>query len=390
VRPPILQSGARWALRLGLLGMCAFAALALSLRADPARAYHSYLTAYAFALSAAIGCLAFVMIAHAANTTWPVAVRRLAEALAATLPCLALLFIPVLLGVRWLYPWAHPADFAAPLQKILVHRQVAMNPGFFAVRAGSYLGLWSIVALGLRQQSFAMERGADVERCARRLRGFSYAGLPLVTLSSGFAAFDWFMSLDPEFSSTMFGALWIALCLFAGLFSVILLVAASRRAAHAPELKPSHYSALGRLLLAFLVFLAYCEFFQFMLCWIGDRPSEAQWYLRRGSGTFWYGALFLIFGQLTLPFLFLLSYRLKRRLAPLTLIAAWCALSHYVHLHWLIVPESAGPPLAWSDLFGLVAVLSITGAFGLWLQRGKSLAAVADPRYLASFDYQSR
>jgi hypothetical protein len=300
------------------------------------------------------------------------------------------LFVPVLLGVHWLYPWAHPADFAAPVRRILIHRQAAMNPGFFALRAALFLGLWSFMALGLRRQSFAMERGADVERCARRSRGLSYAGLPLVALSSGFAAFDWFMSLDAEFSSTMFGALWIALCLFAGIFSVILLVAACRRVADAPELGPSHYSALGRLLLAFLVFLAYCEFFQFMLCWIGDRPNEAQWFLRHSAGMYWGSVLFLIFGQLTIPFLFLLSYRLKRRPAPLTAIAAWCALCHYVHLHWLIVPQSTGAPLAWSDPLALIAVLSITAAFGLWLQRGKSLAAVADPRYLAAFEYQSR
>ena len=176
--------------------------------------------------------------------------------------------------------------------------------------------LWSALSWLLRRASFGLERAADPESSARRMRAISYAGLPLLALTSGLAGFEWFMSLSPDFSSTMFGAIWIALCLFGGIACTIVLVGFAQRT-RALAIGPSHYSALGRLLLAFLVFLGYVEFFQFMLCWIGNLPSEAHWYVARAHGVYAYSSAFLMLGQFFLPFFALLSYRRKRRIGPL-------------------------------------------------------------------------
>jgi hypothetical protein len=388
---PVLRGGGLSAGVSFVVGLAAFALLCWGFFHDPQRAFHSYLTAYAFALSAALGSIAFVLIAHAANTTWPVAVRRLPEAVAPAMPLLAVLFFPLVFGIQPLYPWARLHEFEPRVQELLIHRQAFMNPGFFVLRAGLYLLLWSWVALALRRYSLAMEQAADPARLAARLRRLSYAALPLMALTTAFSGFEWLMSLSAEFSSTMFGALWIAVCLFGGMACTVVLTGiAQRSGSPLPAPGPAHYSALGRLLFAFLFFLAYVVFFQFMLAWIGNRPSEAQWFSERSRGVYFGTCLFLIFGHFAVPFLLLLSYRLKRRIEALTWVGYWCLLSQYVHIHWLITPASHEPGYSWWDLVALVAVLATTVSFCMWRQRGKSLVPSFDPRYAESFSYQSR
>ncbi len=386
---PILRGGGMAAWICLFVGVAAGAVMVWAFVAHPARAFHSYLTAYAFTLSLVIGSAAFIMMGHAANATWPVAVRRLGEAAAAPTPLLLVLFAPVVGGLGNLYPWMHPEHYAEPTRRMLEHRQPYMNPGFFAGRALFYLLVWSLFAWLLRRWSLASDHGSDPERQHVRLRRLSYAGLPIMALTSGFAAFDWFMSLAPEFSSTMFGALWIAMCLFGGTACIVLLTALAR-AAGLHSAGPSHVHALGRLLFAFLIFLGYTSFFQFMLVWIANKPSEAVWYVERSHGAYFWGSVFLVLGHFFLPFFALLSFGLKRRLSWLAAIAGWCLFSQYLHLHWTITPSSSERGFAWLDLIALLAVLGLTLSFGLWLQRGRLLAPVGDPVYRAALRYRSR
>lgn len=388
---PVLRAPLWVSALLFMLGAAALAGMFWGFQVAPGRAYHAYLAGYMFALSAAIGCIAFVCMAHAANTTWPVAVRRLPEAVAPALPVLALLFLPILLGVPSLYPWAHPAEYPERTRHLLEHRRAFMNLPFFAVRAGVYLLIWSAIALALRQLSMAMERGADTVRCAQRLRNLSYGALVVMALTAAISAFEWLMSLSPEYSSTMFGANWIAVCLFGGVASTIVLTGIIQRSATPlPAPGPAHYSALGRLLFAFLIFLGYTMFFQYMLGWIGNRPTEAEWFLERSRGVYYYTTLFLLYGHFALPFVLLLSYRLKRRIRPLMWISVWCLICQYVHVHWLVTPASHEPGYSPLDLLALVAVLGLCSSVCLWAQRGKALAPQADPRYAETFSYHSR
>jgi hypothetical protein len=372
-----------------LLGALAAVFVLVGFMRDPDRAFHAYLAAYAFALSLALGSLAFTMIAHAANATWPVAVRRLPEAAAFAMPALALLFVPILFGLHALYPWARPETYAEPIRALLEHRRPVLNPTGFTIRAFAYLGVWSALAWGLRHYSLAMDQGADAERCGRTLRRWSYAGLPVASLTAGFAAYEWFMSLSIEFASTMFSALWIAMCLHAGVACTVLLVEVAQRGTGEPLAGPSHVSALGRLLFAFLIFLGYTAFFQYLLVWMGNRPSEAEWYLQRAHGPYRSIATFLIFGEFALPFLLLLSYRLKRNLRVLSAVAVWCLGALYVHINWLITPSARAPGLSWLDPVALVAVLGLSSGIASYLQSGRQLAPIADPKYPAALRYES-
>lgn len=377
-------------LGLLLLGAAALVVTFFGLARDPERAFHAYLAAWAFVLSLALGSLAFVMITLAANATWPVAVRRLPEAAAVALPLLTLLFVPVLLGLRWLYPWADPDAYPEHIRAVLEHRRPFMNPTFFGVRSLVYLTGWSALAWSVRHYSIAMDRGADPERCARTLRRLSYAGLPLSALTTGFAAYDWFMSLSPEFTSTMFSAMWIGACLLAGVACTVILVGLAQRGDGPPIAGPSHASALGRLMFAFLIFFGYTAFFQFLLVWMANRPTEAEWYLERSHGPYRWIAWFLIAGEFALPFFALLSWRLKRNLSALVPVAVWCLAALYVHINWWITPSSREPGLSWLDPVALLGVFCVSAGFASLVQRGQQLVPVSDPRYQAALRYESR
>jgi hypothetical protein len=384
---PVLRKGALAIVVLLVVGVVALAAMVFAFATAPEAAFHAYLAGYAYVLSAVLGCIAFTMISHAANATWPVAMRRLPEAVGAAMPALALLFVPILFGLRALYPWTHPADYGGPVRELLEHRGVFMNPIWFGVRAVVYLACWSLLGVLLHRWSLAMDRGEDAQRCSRRLRRVSYAGLPLAGLTAGYAAYDWFMSLSPDLASTMFSALWIAICLHAGVATVIVLLALAARSTQLAS-NSSHAYALGRLLFAFLIFLGYTAYFQFMLIWIANRPHEVAWYLERSHGAYLWAALFLMVGEFALPFFALLSYRWKRSLSTLAPIALWCLGSLYVHVNWLIVPEAQQRDVG-LDLLGILAVLAPTLSYALWRQRGLPLAAAADPRYPAALRYVS-
>ena len=384
---PVLRGAGRYALACFAIGVLAALGIAVGFTIDPGRAFHAYLTAYLFVLAGVLGCMAFVMIMHAANATWPVAVRRLPEAVLAAMPGLVFMFLPLLFGLRALYPWAHPADYDAPIRHLLEHRRPFMNEIGFTIRALVYLAGWSALALLLRHWSLAMDRGVDPAECRRKLQRLSYAGLPLAAIAAGLAAYEWMMSLSPRFVSTMFSALWIAMCLHAGVATIVLLVAIARPSAPA---HPSHSHALGRLLLAFLVFLGYTAFFQFLLIWMADRPIEVEWYLERSRGVYRWLSWFLIAGEFALPFLALLSYRLKRELRALTPVALWCLISLYVHVHWLIIPNSADPKLSWFDPLALLAIAGLTVSLAIGCQIGRPLTAAADPRYPDALRYASR
>jgi hypothetical protein len=386
----ILRGGGSSALVGLVLGAGGAAVMIWGFATHPAPAYRAYLTAYVFLLTLVLGCFAFAMISHAANTTWPVAMRRLSEASIAALPLLAVLFVPLIFGASTLYPWAEPERFGKSVRAVLEHRRPFMNRASFSLRAEAYLVFWSILALLLRGWSFAMERGESAGRYSTRLRRLSYVGLPLGAVTVAFAGFDWLMSLAPELASTMFGAYFISMCLFGGAAAMVLLLALAERGGFALGVSSSHYHALGRLLLAFLIFVGYLSFFQYLLIWIGNKPSEVKWFLERWRGHAAWVSVFLVIGHFALPFLALLSFRLKQRAATLAPIAAWCLFSQYLHVHWIVVTGSSEPYFDWFDLIALIAVAALSWAFCVWLQRGKPMVAFADPRYGDSVRYRSR
>jgi hypothetical protein len=381
------------------LGLAAVGALGLVLGAflDRAHLFHAYLAAYAYAVSIAGGALIFLMIGHAMGAGWPVVVRRLTETIVASWPLLALLFLPILFGITTLYPWARSdmSDIAgAPGDEIargLVHaKRSYLNVPFFVVRSAVYLLVCSVVSALLRRWS--LERDADPRADVEgRLRALSAGGLPAVALSFSFASFDWLMSLTPTWFSTMYPVYWFSGGFVAALALLVRITFAAQQEGLLPEVSLSHYYALGRMLLAFVIFWAYAAYFQFFLIWIANRPEEVSFFVDRIQGPWRAISVTLVVAQFVAPFFALLSYRSKHRPRLLAGVAAWILAAHYLDVHWLVMP-SARPsaPYHWLDLAALLAVGGACTAFSVTRLRGRAILPIHDPALPRAVRYESR
>ena len=178
-----------------IAGVVGLAGCGLGLLIDRDHFFRAWLVAYLLFLGIALGSMALIMIQHLSGGAWGV-FRRIFEASSRTLPLLAVLFIPVLLGVGTLYPWSH-ADHVAT-DEVLRHKSAYLNTPFFLVRSAAYFALWILGFLLLR-------RGDDAAR--RRLSG---PGLLVYAFTLSFAAVDWAMSIEPHWSSSIYGLLFIA------------------------------------------------------------------------------------------------------------------------------------------------------------------------------------
>ncbi|HEY7374835.1 MAG TPA: hypothetical protein VIF57_21905 [Polyangia bacterium] len=381
------------ALRAGLAaGVVGAAGVAVGFALDARQALFSWLIAYTFVLTIVIGMAAFVMACHAMNATWPTALRRIPEAATAVMPLLALFLIPVLVGLPLLYPWMHPGAIADPhTATLLRHKLPLMNRPFVVGRAVFYVVLWLLICGGLRRLSLRTDRPAAPD-LTPRLRAFSALLLPALGITASWAAFDWLMSLSPDWYSTMYGFYVLAGAFLGAVALTVVLVAGAQRGGRLTGVQRAHYYALGRLLLSFVVFWGYVAYFQFFLIWIADKPIEARWYLERlQGGTRWVSA-FLVFGQFLLPFFALLPYAVKQSRRALSAIAWWLLLAHYIDIHWLIAP-SRGPgarTFHWLDAAALLCVAGFATALGVWRQRGHALAPAWVPSYPRALEYSSR
>ncbi len=267
------------------VGVVGLAATAIGFVLDPREALFSYLVGIAYWLGMAVGALMLLAILHASNAKWPVVVRRMLERMAASCIVFVPLFIPILLGMKQLFVWVgRPANLSEETRALLDHKQAYLNVPFFLLRTAIYFALWAAVAYLLNAWSVRQDTSRDngLTLKQRRLGAFS---LPFLALSITFAAFDWLMSLEPTWYSTIFGVYTFA----GGFVGAIALLTLITVLAQGPNLYGSlvsvdHLHNLGNFLFAFVIFWAYIAFSQFMLTWIADLPEEAPWYLVRAAG----------------------------------------------------------------------------------------------------------
>ena len=339
----------------------------------------SYLVAYVFWVGGALGCLALLMIHHVTGGAWGVAIRRLLESGARTLPMMAILFLPIAFGVRRIYEWAQPERVAQ--DPLLQHQALYLNVPFFLARTAFYFIAWSLVVRALTRWSLRQDASFD-PLPGQRLELISRGGLLLMGLTMTFAAIDWTMSLQPHWSSTIYGVIFMggsALTAFAVVIPVVALLSVNPPVEG--HVSNDQLSDLGKLLLAFVMLWAYFSLSQFLITWSGNLPEEITWYLARIQGGWQWVAIAIVFFQFVLPFVLLLSHRLKRRARSVAMVALMLIVIRFVDVFWLITP-AFDPSRLSVHLLDLAAVLAL-GGFWVWLfvrqLEGRPLLPLRDP-----------
>ena len=370
-----------------------FTVASVALGWDHRGSFHSaWLIAFTFFLSIALGGLFFCLIHHVARAGWSVVVRRIAENAAGTLPWLALAFIPVLLGMHELFEWTH-ADVVAA-DPILQWKSGYLNQTFFVIRAVFYFAAWAFMVRRFRGKSVAQDETGG-EEATRNMQWHAGYSLLLFAFTVTFAVFDWLMSLDPHWFSTIFGAYYFAgsvIAIYAFLALNVLLLQWSGFLGDV--VTTEHRWDIGKMLFAFTVFWTYMAFSQFILIWYANLPEETGWFDVRMTGWRVLGLL-LIFGHFIVPFFFLMPRNMKKNPIALFVAAKWLMFIHFVDLCFLVLPafhHDIGSMGGRDWLLLLTCYLAVGGLFfGVYcrLMTQSALVPVKDPRLQESLAFEN-
>lgn len=364
------------ALVLGVVGIIAIAA---GFFVDSKQFFFSYLTAYTFFLTLALGGLFFTMLHHLVGATWSVVMRRISETVMYVLPPLAILFLPIAFGLHDLYHWSHPDVVAA--DELLQEKQAYLNAGFFFVRAAVYFISWILLAWSLYKTSLRQDAG-HTEAQAKRMRKISAGGMVLFAFTVTFASFDWLMSLEAHWYSTIFGAYVFSGAVMGALaFMTAMAILLPRRGVLENVITVEHWHDLAKLTFAFAIFWAYMAFSQYLLIWYANVPEETIWFQHRWVGSWKIVSLIIVFGHFVIPFFFLITRAAKRKFGPLLFVSLWLVLMHWVDIYWVIMPafSEENARLSWMDPAALLGIGGL--AFWYFWRRLSSnpLVPVSDP-----------
>ena len=365
------------ALVAGAVGAAATAAGFFLARAE---FFQAYLVAWLLAYTIASGCLGFLLMQHLSGGAWGLASRRILEAGARTLPIVGLAAVPLFLGMKDLFSWADPAHLHG--DPLLEHKAPYLNVPFFIGRTVFVIAVMTFLAWLLSAKSRRQDETGDP---ATRLsmHRTSSVGLLFWVIGNTFMGFDWLMSLDPHWFSSLYGLIFVAGQALAGMAFVILMVNWLRQrdpmnAVYSRTL----FHDYGKLLFAFVMFWTYLSISQFIIMWQGNLPEEVLWWKERFHGGWGYVAAAILIFHFFFPFLILLSRDVKENVGALAKVAAFVLFMRVVDLVWLTRPTWHHEKLSihWLYLTALVAVV------GLWLyafarELGKRpLLPVNDPK----------
>ncbi len=354
---------------------------------QPVQFFRSYLFACVFWAGIALGALAVLMLRYLTGGAWGVPIRRPLEAATRTLPLVVLFFLPMLAGLKTLYPWARPEEVAR--DPILRHKALYLNTSFFLGRFVVYAAVWLLLAYFLNRWSQEEDRSADPS-VLRRLQLISGAGVLTYGLTITFWSIDWLMSLEPHWYSTMYGVLLMAGQALSGLaFVTAVTILLARFEPLSKFLSPEHLHDLGKLLFAFIMFWAYVSFSQYLIIWAGNLPEEIPWYLERLHGGWgWFGVAIVLL-HFALPFLLLLPADANRNPRLLASVALFVVAMRAVDLFWLIRPVFSPGRLEvhWLDFAAWIALGGVWLWFFLWQLLRRPLLPRYDPDLAGAIEH---
>jgi hypothetical protein len=380
--PDALRGVGSKALVVGVAGAIATAAGAFL---DAERFYASYLAGWLLWYTVASGCLGLLLLHHLSGGRWGIVLRRPMEAAARTIPLLALLALPLLLALDKLFIWTDHAKVES--DHLLHHKAPYLNSTAFIARFVVIMAIFSFFAFLLSKKSAAQDERGDGGR-AYSMQQVSSVGLLLFVILTSFVGFDWVMSLDPYWFSSLYGAIFLSGSAVAALTFLILvanfLVQSQPRHQIAAVYSSKRFHDFGTLLFAFVMFFTYLTLSQFIIAYQGNLPEEVVWFEDRFHALWGYVAFGLLGLHFFFPFFVLLHRSVKKRAATLSAMAAFVLLMRYVDLIWqtrpsLVPYETQGLGLSWIDL---AAPVGIGGLFVFFFVRElakRPLLPVHDP-----------
>jgi len=337
--PPVVRTIAQRSLIVGVVFGIVAVVLAFM---RPDEFYCAYLLGFMCWLGVALGSMAILMIRHLTGGGWGMVIRRILGAAMRTVPLLAAMFVPIIIGMRSLYIWARPLELVED-KHLREHLEditkTYLTTNGFILRAVFYFAIWNLLSFLLSHWSKQTDHAGAPDN-TDRFKTVAGPGLILYGFTISFAAIDWVMSLDPSWISTIFGlVVLIGEVLSAMCFAVVVERILFNYKPMSEMLKPDFVHDHGKWMLAFTMVWAYFNYSQWLIIWAGNLPSEITYYMRRLNGGWGYVGLIIVIFHFAIPFGFLLSRSFKRNIRKLVWLAAWLMLMRYLDLFWIIEPN---------------------------------------------------
>ncbi|HUP78679.1 MAG TPA: quinol:cytochrome C oxidoreductase [Pirellula sp.] len=353
---------------------------------------HSYLANFFYIFSFALGALFFILMQFLTRAGWSSSIRRLAEILMVMIPYLAVLFVPIILMLFWgssaLYGWNASAK---DMENSVVATKAAfyLTKEFFTIRTIVYFTFWILTANWFFRLSRQQDESGDTQLSLIRQK-WSGPLIMIFALAMSFSAFDWLMSIDADWYSTIFGVYVFAGSQM-GFFAMLIVISMLLQNAGKVQklVTVEHFHDMGKFTFGFVMFWSYIAFSQLVLIWYANIPEETYWYrvrLENNWTPFSYGLIPIHF---VIPFLFLMSRHIRRSRKLLAIGAGWVLFAHWYDITFLVMPNAGSmeffPMLG--HLLGGIGMLCIFAAMFIQRAVGVPLVAMRDPRLPEALSY---
>ncbi|MCH8545862.1 MAG: quinol:cytochrome C oxidoreductase [Cryomorphaceae bacterium] len=300
-----------------------------------------------FFLGISLGALFFLAVQYAANVGWSAGILRLLEGISGFLPFAGIIMVVIVLSAMFhmnhLYHWTAEgimdpeSDY---FDSIIYGKKAYLNEPFFIIRTLVYILGWVWAAVTLRKLSLRGDQSTDLAWYKKSIT-VSAIFLVFFAVTSSTAAWDWIMSIDTHWFSTLFG--WYV---FAGIFvsaltTTALIAIYLKNNGYLEWLNKSHIHDLGKFMFAFSIFWTYLWFSQFMLIWYSNIPEEVTYYMPRFSE---YKGLFMtmLVMNFLFPLLILMSRDSKRNFGFLATIGVVLIMGHWLNVYIMVTPGTVG------------------------------------------------
>ena len=318
--------------------------------------FFSYLTSFTFFTSIALASMILLMVHHITKSSWGTVLRRIPESFISKFWIWALFFIPIILGMGYLFSWTDPAYVAE--DPIMLGKVPYLNEPFFIIRQLIYFGVWGYLGYKLHKVSVEMDKTNDWGLVVL-LRKLSAPGILLFSLTLAFASFDWLMSLDAHWFSTMFPVYLFAMS-FQAIFPMMILITfwLHNKGMLKNTITQSHIFDMGAWFFGFTVFYAYIAFSQFLLQYYANIPEETLWFYFRLEGSWAYITYTLLIGRFVIPFVLLLGRDRKHNKTLLKSTSILIIVLHFLEIHWIVMPvlHDVNFAFSWLDITTLVGL----------------------------------
>ena len=333
-----------------------------------------------FFLGISIFAVFFVALQHVAEAGWSTVIKRVPEAIMTFLPysCGIMIFIVVAALMHWnhIYHWLEPGIMTVGSENydpIIAGKEAYLNPIFFLVRSLIYVVVWIYCAKRLRDISLQgdLEGGLGDKAYSKGITVSAWF-IVFFAISSSMAAWDWIMSIDTHWFSTLFGwyifSEWAAI----GFTTILLFCLFLRKQGYLQDLNQSIIHDLGKWVFAFSVVWTYMWFSQFMLIWYANIPEEVTYFMERielpnYNFLFWFSAGL----NFVVPTIVLMSRDSKRNSNNLIVACIVILIGHWINSYLLFAPgtlhdhghlgfKEIGMGLGFVGLFLLIVFRSLT------------------------------